>query len=148
MTSTVPQAPQQKAASRIPWKTIGGACLWALGMILQMVLPKAPPGIPVAMQGLGVGLGTVGAVSATADLAAASPFLRFATNKLGGALNVGLMLIGGVYYAATRFLSLIMPAGMQTTLAVTGTLSILGAIVGWRLWLHHIVKQSWTGTAA
>jgi hypothetical protein len=41
-----------------------------------------------------------------------------------------------------------MPAGMQTTLAVTGTLSILGAIVGWRLWLHHIVKQSWTGTAA
>jgi hypothetical protein len=139
---TNPATPPLPAPSRIPWKTIGGILLWALGVVLHAVLPQSPPALATSLQGVGAGLGTVGAVSATADLVAAAPFMRFSSVTGGGWWQVATMLAGGLYYAATRIVGPFLPASLHTAATVGGAVAVAAGVTGWRLWLHNIVQRS------
>jgi hypothetical protein len=137
----IPVTTVKPSGGGIPWKTIAGVALWALGVILHAILPANPPTLPLVAQGVGAGLGSYGAVSAMADLVGQAPFMRFSNLQATKWWPSVMMLSGGGYYGVTRVLDAIQPS-WHVPLVVSGALTVVASVVGWRLWLHQLVSQS------
>jgi hypothetical protein len=138
----VPDDPRKPPVRGRPWKTVAGALLWAVGVLLEVLPLSHARTIGLVFQGLGMALGVLGALTATADFVYNAPFLRFATTFTGQkAWPMWAFLIGGMLCAGTRFAIIIAPSNAGG-FRVLGAATAVLCVVGWREWLADTVARS------
>jgi hypothetical protein len=120
-----------------PWGTMAGALLWAIGVCVAVWFPAVIFG--QLGQGVGVAVVAFGVVGATADFVNNVPYLRL---RATSPWYVALSLSGGVFYAITCIAAAFLPLTAARWLRPCGALSVVFAVIGWRLWIYSVIRRS------